>query len=772
MKKLILMFTVFLCLQMALSAEVIVRIEIEGNKKVSQDTILFYMKSKVNGMFSEETLRQDFKSLWETGFFENIKFDLRDAEGGKVIRIIVTENPMISKIIYNTGKKIKQNDIQEKLQEDNIVLTTFSHYNPVKMKRVEKIIQEMLLEKGYNDGKASVTTAKEDDNIVLTINVEPGPKTRIGEIFFAGLDPKSIDPSYLKAGLKNNKPHGLFSSIGGKDVYNREKIQEDLDAIKLKMQSKGYLEAKVGSPSLSLFEKRNIFGSKRKMLRINIPMELGPQYRVGEINIEGNKIIKSVFLKSLINLKKGDIFNIEKRNKAIEEFRKIYGSLGYFYAQFIPQENLDPVKKVADLTMNIIENEIVYLGKLEFVGNTFTKDHVIRREWFLREGKRLNINILEDSIRRMKQLGLVTVEKMPELKQNPDDPQKVDIVVEVQEMNRQMINFNVGYSGYDGWFIAAGYSTQNFLGMGETFTINLQSGTRAKTYQLAFTEPYLFNLPASFGFDVYKTSTEYEWLPKQYRQGFNLTVSGRFWKYWGASMVYSYEDIEVGEVTPEQLAFVPYYYSYYYLEGKRTMSSLSPTIYYSTVDSPIFPSSGVKYLFNYRYSGGFLGGDFNLHKIKGEFVKFFPLNKKRHTLGFHAVYQYVTKFGDSFLPYYEKYFLGGERSIRGFDIFRLGPRNEEGQVIGGDKAFFLNFEYAIPLSQQFSFVFFYDIGNAYDVGKPISFNDVYSSLGAELKIFVPMLNVPFRLIFSYNPRLLHEEDSHFAFRFAVGPSFY
>jgi outer membrane protein insertion porin family len=772
MKKIITLMVVFFCFQFFLPAETIVKIEIEGNKKVSRDTILFYMKAKENGIFSEEVLRQDFKSLWDTGFFENIKIELENAQGGKVIKLIVKENPMISKIVYETGKKIKQNDIQEKLQENSIVLTTFSHYNPVKMKRVEKIIKEMLQEKGYNDGKVNITSQKEGENVALTINVVQGPKTRIGEIVFSGLDARLISPSFLKRGIKNNKPHGFFSSIGGKDVYNKEKVGEDLEEIKLKMQEKGYLEARVGTPTLSLFKKRNIFGKMRSMLRITVPVELGPQYRVGDINIEGNKILKTEFLKTLVTLKKGKIFNIEKRNKAIEEIRKIYGSLGYFYCQLTPQENLDPIKKRADLTINVIENEIVYLGKLEFVGNTFTKDHVIRREWFLREGKRLNINILEDSIRRMRQLGLVTVEKTPEIKPAPDDPQKINIKVEVQEMNRQMINFNVGYSGYDGWFIAAGYSTQNFLGMGETFTINLQSGTRAKTYRLAFTEPYLFNLPASLGVDLYKTSTEYEWLPKQYRQGFNLSTSARFWKYWGASLTYSYEDVEIRSVEDEQEFFIPYYYYYYYLDGKRTISSISPTLYYSTVDSPIFPSSGVKYLLNYRYSGGFLGGDFNLHKIRAEFVKFFPLNKKRHTLGFHAVYQYVTKFGDSFLPYYEKHFLGGERSIRGYDIYRLGPRDEEGRVIGGDKAFFLNFEYAIPLSQQFSFVFFYDIGNAYDVGQPITFNNVYSSLGAELKIFVPMLNVPFRLIFAYNPRTLYKDDSNFAFRFAVGPSFY
>jgi len=141
-------------------------------------------------------------------------------------------------------------------------------------------------------------------------------------------------------------------------------------------------------------------------------------------------------------------------------------------------------------------------------------------------------------------------------------------------------------------------------------------------------------------------------------------------------------------------------------------------------------------------------------------------------LGLHAVYEGLVPFGGKGIPFYEKFFMGGERSIRGFDIYTLGPRDKNGSILGGNKSFLLNVEYAIPLTQQFSFVFFYDVGNSYDVGMPIKLKDVYSSAGLELKVFVPMLNVPFRLIFAYNPRLLNAADQHYVFKFAVGPSFY
>jgi len=753
-----------------LCADIIEKIQIEGNRKVSRETIQFYMKSREGGIYDPQKLKEDFQTLWETGFFENIRIEDENGTGGKIVRLIFVENPLISSVTYKTSKKVKESDITEKLQNSNILLQAFSYYSPAKVRKVKKIITDMLLEKGFNQAVVTIDEKEENGQIALTIHAEAGYKTRIASVVFPGLAPNSVSPSFLRRGLKNNQVHGLLATIGGKDVYNRDKINEDLEEVRLRLQQKGYLEAKVGTPEFSMVSKKTIFGRQQKMFSISIPVELGPRYRVGSVAIEGNKVIRGDFLQSLVSIKKGQVYDIKKRNKFIEEMQKFYGGIGYFYAQVVPSENLDPVKQVADLTITIQENEVVYLGKLEFTGNTFTKDHVIRREWFLREGRRLNINALEDSMKRMKQLGLVTVEKMPEIKADPQDPQKINITAEVKELNRQMINFNVGYSGYEGWFIALGYSTQNFLGMGESFTLNLQHGTRAKNYQFAFTEPYLFNLPANFGIDLFKTTYRYPYLYTREGEGFNISSSARFWTYWGTSLVYSMENVAISEVN-QDYQFSNSYSYYYYAEGKRRISALMPTLYYSTVDSPIFPTSGSKFLASYRYSGGALGGDVYLHKLKLEAVRFQPL-WSRHVLGLHAVYESLEPFGGKDIPFYEKFFLGGERSIRGFDIYTLGPRDKNGNVLGGSKSFLFNLEYAIPLTQQFSFVFFYDVGNSYDVGTPIKLKDVYSSAGLELKIFVPMLNVPFRLIFAYNPRVLRADDQHFVFKFAVGPSFY
>lgn len=743
-------------------------IEITGNKRVSVDTIMFYMKTREKGVYSEQILKHDFKALWKTGFFENITIESFDTgtTDEKKVKITLQENPLISSVTYKTNKKIKQDDITQKLQENSIILTTMSYYDPSKVKKAEHIIKEMIEEKGYTQGQVKITaTPAKDHHMALSVQVNRGPKTRIGEILFPGLEKTKLSTADLTSGMKFNKPHSLLTLIGGKDVYGKDKIKEDIESIRLKLHEKGYLEAKVGMPEVSIFEKTTVFGKRQKMTRISIPVEPGPQYRMGDLTIKGNKIIKTEFIKTLAPMQKGKTFNAKKRDKAREIIQEIYNNMGYIFCQVIPTENLDPVKKVADLTLTVHEGELAYLGKLEFKGNTFTKDHVLRREWLLREGSRFNMGWLKSCLTRMKQLGLVDIAKEPEFKQNKEDPAKMDIDVHVKELNRQSLTFNFGVSGYDGLFAAIGYSTQNFMGMGETLAVNLQYGTKSKQYRLAFTEPYLFNLPINAGFSVQSQEVDYPWF-QQKQTGFSLHLSGRLWRFLGAQLSYSYSDIDIGNIDSSYLSNP--LSALYYRDVK--ISSLAPTIYYSTVDSPMFPSRGEKILFSYRFSGGPLGGEVDMHKTKLQLVKFLPLSK-RTTLGMQLVHQAVIPFGGSTIPYYEKIYLGGEYSIRGFEMYKVGPRNEKGEFIGGGKALFLNLEYIFNLNQQLSFALFYDVGNAYDFGQPISLDNLYVSTGLEARVFVPMLNVPFRLIFAYNPRTLETDQSNFSFRFAIGTSF-
>jgi len=312
-----------------LSAEVIEKIQIEGNRKVSRETIQFYMKSREGGVFDPEKLKEDFQSLWATGFFENIRIEEENGAGGKVVRLIVAENPLISTVTYKLSKKVKESDINEKLQGSNVLLQPFSYYSPAKVRKVKKLITDMLREKGYNQAEVFLDEKREENGqVALTVRVDAGYKMRIADVVFPGLPPGSVSPAFLRRGLKNNQVHAILSAIASKDVYNREKIAEDLEEVRLRLQQKGYLEAKVGVPEFGTVTRRTVTGRRQQMMRLSIPVELGPRYRVGEIAVEGNKVIRGDFLRSLVGFKKGQVYNIKKRNKFIENMQKFYGGIG------------------------------------------------------------------------------------------------------------------------------------------------------------------------------------------------------------------------------------------------------------------------------------------------------------------------------------------------------------------------------------------------------------------------------------------------------------
>ncbi|MEW6456115.1 MAG: outer membrane protein assembly factor BamA [Acidobacteriota bacterium] len=751
-----------------LSAETLIeKIEIIGNKKVSRDTIMFYIKSKEKEVYDEELLREDFKSLWNTGFFSNIKMEEEDGSNGKIVKIYLEENPVIKSVEYKTGKNVKEQDIKDKLKEKNIYILPYSYYDPYKILKVKTVISDLLQSKGLQQGKVEVKTKRDKDEVSVTFEVNEGPKIKVGKIVFEGN--KRVGDGTLRRAMKDTKIHSIISYVTSKDVFSQDKLEADLDKVKEKYQSKGYMEVKLGKPEIEYIDKRTIFLKKQKMAKIAIPVEEGPQYRLNEINIFGNKTLPADLIKSLIKMKKGDVYSLADRNKSVENLQKLYGERGYFYAQIAPVENLNPSKRTVDLELHIQENDLAYLGKLQFKGNNFTKDFVIRREWLLREGDIFNTRAFEESLKRVKQLGLVDFEKFPEVNPDQQNPSKINVTCEVKELQRNQIQFTGGYSGYEGAFMALSYSTVNFLGSGETMDVTLTTGQRIKDYRFGFTEPYLLDLPITIGFNLYDRGLKFPDLYTRYGKGGDFIFAARIYKFFRTNITYSYEVVDVKDVNENLFLYDPYSY-FYYTEGKRIFSSIIPTFYYSTVDSPIDPREGVFYLGSLRYSSSFLGGDVLLIRPRFEWKLFKPI-WKNHVLGFHFEAERVKPLKEQQLPFYERLYMGGELSLRGFEFYTIGPKNEAGVMIGGDKSLLFNFEYQIPVGGPLKAIIFYDVGNVWAIGEKIDLSNLYSSTGLEARIFVPMLRVPFRLIFAYNPRKIKKEDSHFAFRFAIGTTF-
>ncbi|MBE0713848.1 MAG: outer membrane protein assembly factor BamA [Candidatus Aminicenantes bacterium] len=768
MKKFVLALLLLILPGLLSAQEILEKIEIVGNDRVTPETILYYLTVREGDYYVTDQFRRDFRVLWSTGFFSNIKFEETQGTRGRIVRITVEENPIVRAITYKTGKKVKEKAIIDKLKEKDQAILPYSYYSPDKVQRIEETITDLLFEKGLLASKIETEIVKQGKNEVnVLIKIDEGPKVRVGDVVFEGTT--KLPESELKWSMKDNRPHSLFNWVLGKDVYKQNKLTDDIDLIKKKYQQNGYMEAAVGQPRIEEIEKRSLVFKKQKMMRLTIPVTAGYLYRVGEIKVEGNKAINVKFLRSLVKLLPGEVYSTKSREKSVDDISEVYRDGGFIYIQVIPIENLDPKRKVVNVTFNIVEGEVAYLNRLDFRGNNYTKDKVIRREMMIREGDRFSLSMFKNSILRIKQLGLVDLEKDPDIQPNPDDPTKMDVMVNVKELQRNNIQFTAGYSGYEGTFVAFSYSTVNFLGAGETLELTAQQGKLVKNYSFGFSEPYLFDKPITAGFNIYDRKTDYSSLGlyKQKTKGINLTTGTRLFGMWRASLMYTIQKVSVSY--PEGMTI-----SSIYSSGTFFESSISPMIFRSTIDSPLTPTHGTQYSLSMKYAGNFLGGEIDLIKPQVEFTYYHPIlgrGPKAHVIGFHAQYQFIKAMNNSEVPYWEKFFLGGERSIRGYEVYSIGPRNANGYNLGGEKSAIFNAEYIIPVGGPLYAIFFYDLGNSIPYSDTLRFKDMYSSMGIEARLFVPALRVPFRLIFSYNNKKILSNDPDFAFRFAVGTTF-
>jgi len=786
MKKLVwLLMPLILPLALA-GQERVEKIEIVGNDRVTRETILYYLTSREGDYFNEDSLRKDFRVLWSTGFFSNLRIEGEEGTAGKVVKITVEENPVIKTITYKTGKKVKEDDIINKLKEKDEYVLPYSYYSSAKVQKVRETILDLLLEKGLYAAKVDVQTDRKGKNEVeVLFKIDEGPKVRVGEVIFAGK--AKLPQSELRMAMKSNRPHGLFNWIAGKDVYKENKLQEDLENIKAKFQENGYMEATVEPPTVEEMTKRNVFLKTQKMMRLVFPVNAGYRYSVGDVSVEGSKAVSLDYIRSLIKLQKGQVYSTKVREKAVTDIGEAYRNVGYLYIQVMPIESLDPKNKRVNVTYNIYEGEVAYLNRLEFRGNNYTKDKVIRREMLLREGDRFSLALFKDSMLRVKQLGLVDLEKEPDIKPNPEDPTKIDAVVSVKELQRNNIQFTAGYSGYEGFFVMASYSTVNFLGAGENLEITAQYGKRVRNYVFGFSEPYVFDLPITLGFNIYDRYLILPYLYDRKGRGADIIMGARLKGYLRGNLTYSYELVDIRQSTYSGNYYDNYYgggYGYGYGSGsgyspgyypgygfgKYAVSALIPTVFRSTVDSPLTPSRGTMILASLKYAGGPLGGEVDFIKPKLEFTFWHPTLSKQ-VIGFHAVYKFIRTYSGSEIPFWERFYLGGERDIRGYDIYSIGPRTPEGQLLGGMKAFVFNAEYQLHLAEPLNLILFYDIGNSYLEKQNLNFRNMYSSAGIEARIFVPALRVPFRLILAYNNRLVYPGDTNLNFRFAIGTTF-
>ena len=820
---------------------------------VPQETYLYYIRTRPSSPstntwvpYNEADILADFDRLWTTPFLDDLRIEVIDRPYpngvmGKHVIFIIEERRRVKIVDYPGSKEVPVADIEKKLSELSIDLKLDSPIDDAIVRRVAGVVKTMYSEKGFQFATVTPSTkpvAGGQKLVHLSFNIDQGPKVKIREVIFDGNE--QVSDGDLRGQLKVNKARGFTSFIGGGGTYQETKFAEDAAALERYFREKGYVFAKVGQPQIEPLE--DSADGKTRWVRLRIPVDERARYRIKSISVQGNDNVPTpVILSVFTKLKVGDYYSEKHIRKGFEKLTEFYGSAGYWefspYPELTPNDlNIETGEPIpgftgtpeVDLVIKIEENDRYFLNRLTFLGNTTTRDSVIRREMRLVEGGIFNMESLKFSVRRLNQLGYfkplegedsVTIEK------TPNAEGKVDVRLKFEEQNRNQLSFGAGVSQFEGFFGQLGFQTSNFMGRGETLSVSAQKGSQARNYQIAFTEPFLFDRPITAGVDLYSRQVIY---PFQFTQGstganilFGFPVAS-----WARFFIgYSFENVQVKNIAeiytlPSVLDGNPLLRESLLIDsgGKRQISKISPSIMYNTINEPIFPSRGTKYTAAVDVAG--LGGDTSFVRGRVEGTWYIPVTT-RTSFGIRTQAEYIRPYGDTkTLPIFEKLVLGGEYSIRGFDLRSVGTRDERsGLVLGGNKTLLFNAEYMINIGGPVRLVFFYDAGQVRDIGQRFTWKEgvfqtvppdppllsdptelvtltpegqtpavpslkeigrsyaFKTSMGGEIRFFMPVLNVPFRLIFAYNPQRGQvfnnqlQRQPKFTFRFAVGTTF-
>jgi outer membrane protein insertion porin family len=683
-----------------------------GNRRIPAATLRARIFSHVGDVYDENALERDFMALWNTGFLDDIRLEVTDGKsGGKIITFYVREKKLVRSIDYKGLSTVQQSDVLDRFKEKKVGLSIQSQYDPVIIKRAEVVLEQLLAEHGRQFAAVHARTRNIPPNsVALTFIVLEGPKVKVGNVHFSGNT--VFSDRRLERSMKYSRAFGAPPWFYWfHKTYDKEKIQADLENIRSLYQDHGYFTALVNEPQTKMTDTKRrwpfFFWSwgHGKRVDLSIPVEEGPQYRLGKFTIRGNKLFKQQVLAPVLQMKSGDIFNLSKVRKALENYKKLYGEFGYINFVATPDPERDDKKHLVNLALDFDEEKQFVVHRIEFSGNTKTRDKVIRRELLINEGAIFDTALWDYSTLRINQLGFFDPIKKEdyEIKQN-EKQGTVDVNLKVKEKGRNSIGFSGGVSGIAGNFVGINYATNNFLGLGETLSIETQFGSFEKLYSFGFTEPYLLDHPLTSGFTIFKSDYHFDQLRQtavlaglnptalqqsglgtlfqnfqQNSSGFTVFASYplRHPPFARLGLTYSYSVSSVQTFNPATQSLFQAL-SFGQFQGPNqltgiTTSQVMPTFLYNTLNGDLSPTSG-KYIYAaLSFSGSILGGNVNTIRPVIEAKYFHPINHRRNTLGFHFLGSTISGFGGEVPPPFSRIYMGGEYDIRGFDIYTVSP---------------------------------------------------------------------------------------------------
>ncbi len=696
--------------------------QVVGNRRIQRENVLARVYSHQGDLYDPATVNRDFDSLWNTGYFEKISIELtRTAQCAQLV-YYVTEKPTIREIYYSRGMTtISQSDVLDRFKKEKVGVSIESQFDMTKVQHAATVIKEMLSEHGHQF--ATVTPEIRTippASVALTFNVKEGPTVKVGKIEFSGNE--HLSHSDLQLAMRNLRPYGIPHSLILEDLisktFDSSKLDEDAERVELEYKKHGYFTARTGQAVTQTRDEGGInpftlHARTGKRVDILIPVQEGQRYRLGSITFSGGTIGNPAGLRAAFPIKDGDWLDTSLILKGMDNLKKAYTARGFIKFVPTPIQTIDDAKQVVNIVMQLDEGKAYYVSRIEFSGNTITRDKVIRRELLLQEGSLYNSQMWDLSLLRLNQLSYFEPLKAEQDSESheDDDNQTVDLLLKLKEKGKQSIGLNGGLSGLSGAFLGTNYETNNFLGLGETLSVSANIGDLTRNLQFGFTEPYLHDKPISVGLQVYSSKYDYnpaksyaisqgqsanltnaqQSLLTNYNQsstGLTLTMNEPFRKLFATKGVARFG---VSYSLSRSCVWVFYDYTRFIflslafrtgfsgssqLDGIIT-SVLTPSFTLSSLDRGIGPHSGKDLTASIQIAGA--GGNVKYILPAFTFRQYFPmkglkLNREGHqVLGYRIQFVHVEGYGGEVAPPMSRIYGGGENDVRGFDIRASSP---------------------------------------------------------------------------------------------------
>ena len=714
-----------LCL--AEEAKLVTEVKVKGNRIVSQEMILSKIRTSAGKEFSKDTLSEDIKRLYATGYFINVEVELEEYKEGLRVIFVVDEKPRLVEIIIEGATHLKSDYLKGEMT---------SRVGEILDRKVLKDdidrIKELYEKKGYYLAKVEyeVDVDEQTKEGTCHILIEEGKPVKIKGIYVYG-NRSFHDKKILK--LMKTRRDTLFTS----GFFKEDTFNEDLERIKEFYRQAGFADVEV--------ESKIRYGPRMQKMYITLNIEEGKRYLTGEIEITGNVLFPTNEIVQRLSMTTNEVFSPYNLRQDASQIQRYYFERGYIFAEVSSETVLNEKTHAVDVTYRIVENELAYVDKIRIQGNTKTKDRVIRRELRVMPGEPFDGAKLQRSKERLYNLGYfeeVSYDIAP-----GTAPNRKDLVVSVKEMKTGEFSFGGGYSSVDKFVGFVEVSQRNFdlfnfptfTGGGQQLKLRAEFGSVREDYELSFTEPWLFGRPLSFGFDFYSRTYEYDDYDQR-RRGGDLRLGKDLTEYLRANFMYKLEEVKIFDISSDAASDV------WDEEGTNTKSSILLGLTNDTRDNIFSPTRGTILNLTGECAGGFLGGDKDFYKLTGTGVAYFTHFKKM-VLELKLRAGVTEEFDDTrTVPIYERFYAGGANTIRGYGERMVGPIGK-GEPIGGKTMLIGNIEYTFPIIEVIKGAVFYDIGNVWKDSYDFDLGDLRSGVGAGLRIKTPI--GPVRLDYGY-----------------------